>query len=95
MKILQKQSNAVALVAALLTTLSLTAPAAAQEPGSQNVALDGTAHATELATGAAILSSAVYATRILGMPEHIRSAMVEISEAIEAGQPDEEAAWWR
>lgn len=90
MKILQKQSNAVALVAALLTTLSLTAPATAQESASQNAAIDSTAHAAELATGASVLSSTVYATRILGMPEHIRSAMVEISEAIKAGDSDQQ-----
>ena len=90
MNILQKQFKTAALVAALLTTMSLSAPATAQEPGAQNAALDSTASAAELAAGASVLSSTVYATRILGMPEHIRSAMVKISEAIEAGQPGEE-----
>jgi len=66
---------------AVLTLLSWSARASAQ--GSADAALDDAVRAAESAAAQSVLTSAVNAVRVLGMPEQIQAAVLEVSNQLE------------
>ena len=66
---------------AVLTLLSWSAQASAQ--GSGDAALDDAVQAAESAAAQSVLTSALNAIRVLGMPEQIQSAVLEVSNHLE------------
>ena len=68
----------------LLATLTVTSQASAQ--GNADAALDDALQAAERAAGQSVLSSTVYAARVLGMPEQIQTAVIEVSKHLATGE---------
>ena len=73
----------------VLATFTVTSQASAQ--GNAEAALDDALQAAERAAGQSVLSSTVYAARVLGMPEQIQAAVIEVTKHLDTADSTDDS----